>query len=101
MIKSETTWDELKSTHPVGSKIRGTVLRHTPFGIFVAIPGSPFDGLVQITDFKDSGRMTPDEYPPVGSPIEAIVLGFKENGKQIWLGMKPSQLRGAEAGDGD
>jgi len=96
MIKSETTWEELKSALPVGSKIRGTVLRHAPFGIFVAIPTSPFDGLVQITDFKDSGRMAPNEYPPLGSTIEAIVLGFKESGKQIWLGMKPSQLRDAE-----
>jgi hypothetical protein len=36
--------------------------------------------------------MTPDQYPAVGSEVEAVVLGFKETGKQIWLGMRPSQL---------
>ncbi len=92
MTKSETSWDELKDTLRVGTRVRGTVARHAPFGIFVAIPGIPFDGLVQITDFKDNGRMTPSEYPPLGSLIEAVVLGFKETGNQIWLGVKPSQL---------
>ena len=96
MIKSETTWDELKDVLPVGTKVRCTVQRHAPFGVFVSIPESAFDGLIQITDFKDSGRMTPNEYPPLGSTIEATVLGFKETGKQIWLGVKRSQLRQAQ-----
>ncbi len=97
MIESETSWDELNDTLRVGTRVRGTVARHAPFGMLAFIPGIPFDGLVQITDFKDSGRMTPSEYPPLGSLIEAVVLGFKETGNQIWLGMKPSQLRAAQA----
>jgi hypothetical protein len=48
---------------------------------------------VEITEFKDSGRMTSEESPLVGSVVFGVVLGFKESGKQIWLGMKPSQLR--------
>ncbi len=66
--------------------------QHWPFGIFVEIPQIPFQGLVQITDFRDEGRMTPDHYPEVGSLVDAVVLGFKETGSKIWLGMKPSQL---------
>ena len=50
---------------------------------------------VQITEFSDEGRMTSDQYPPTGDPIEAVVLGHTdEHRKQIWLGMKPSQFRG-------
>jgi hypothetical protein len=56
----------------------------------------PFDGLVQITDFKDTGRMTPNEYPALESTIDAVVLGFKETGNQIWLGMKSSRRCRAE-----
>jgi hypothetical protein len=48
--------------------------------------------LIQITDFKDEGRMTVDQYPDVGERITTVVLGFKESGNQIWLGMKPSQI---------
>jgi ribosomal protein S1 len=61
MIKSQTAWEELKDSLRIGTKVRSKVLRHGPFGIFVSLPGIPFDGLVQITDFKDTGRMTPNE----------------------------------------
>lgn len=90
---SETAgWDEIKQSLPVGALVTCIVTRHEPYGTFVRIAGVPFDGLVQITDFKDEGRMTEEEFPPVGSTITAVVLGFKETGNQIWLGVKPSQL---------
>jgi ribosomal protein S1 len=92
MIKSQTAWEEVKDSLRIGMKIRGKVLRHAPFGIFVSLPEIPFDGLVQITDFKDAGRMTPNEYPALESTVDAVVLGFKETGNQIWLSMKPSQI---------
>ncbi|PPT05923.1 hypothetical protein CKA32_006650 [Geitlerinema sp. FC II] len=37
--------------------------------------------------------MTPEEYPKIGSRLDVVVLGFKEIGHQIWLGVKPSQLK--------
>ena len=73
MIKSQTAWEELKDSLPIGTKVRGKVLRHAPFGMFVSLPGIPFDGLVQITDFKDTGRMTPNEYPALESTVDAVV----------------------------
>lgn len=85
-------WETTKRTLPVGTRVRARVTRHWPFGIFVDIPNVPFQGLVQITEFKDEGRMTPAEYPEVGREVEAVVLGFKESGQQIWLGMRPGQL---------
>lgn len=100
MIKSQSAWEEIKDSLPIGTRVRGTVLRHAPFGVFVALPGIPFDGLVQITDFKDTGPMSTNEYPGVDSTIDAVVLGFKETGNQIWLGVKPSQMRRAETNDG-
>jgi hypothetical protein len=37
--------------------------------------------------------MTPEQYPPVGASIEAVVLGHTDgHRKQVWLGMRPSQL---------
>ena len=93
---SETAgWTEIKRSLPIGTLASCVVARHAPFGVLVEIAGVPFDGLVQITDFKDEGRMTVDEFPPVGSVLTAVVLGFKETGKQIWLGLKPSQVDNA------
>ncbi|MDF5720799.1 MAG: S1 RNA-binding domain-containing protein [Rhizonema sp. PD37] len=86
------SWEELKDSLNLGSKLRGVVTKHFPFGIFVALARIKFTGLVQIPDFKDKGDMTPSEYPAIGSSVDVVVLGFKETGQQIWLGMKPSQL---------
>jgi hypothetical protein len=87
-------WDEAKRRFPVGSRVQGTVVDHRPFGIFVDVGDPVALGLVSITDFCDEGRMTVEQYPPIGSSIEAVVLGHTNDGrKQIWLGLKPSQLR--------
>ena len=64
--------------------------------MFVDVPGVVFDGLVQITDVADAPPVSVAEFPEIGSEIEAVVLGFKEHNRQIWLGTKPSQLAGAE-----
>jgi len=89
MTKS-SEWQNAKDSLRIGTKVRATVKQHWPFGILVAIPGCAFTGLVKIHDFKDEGRMTAEEYPAVG----AVVLGHRDQGHQIWLGMRPSQLQG-------
>ncbi|MEG3862271.1 S1 RNA-binding domain-containing protein [Microcoleus sp. herbarium12] len=88
----EQSWEEIKESLKVGTKLKGVVTKHWPFGIFVALPGIKFTGLVELDNFKDEGFLTRDEYPTVGSSVNVVVLAFKEAGQQIWLGMKPSQL---------
>ncbi len=55
--------------------IHGTVEYHAPFGIYVSLDDGAVRGLVQITDFVDSGDMSPEMYPDIGSPIGAVVVG--------------------------
>ena len=76
-MSKNSDWEALKEKLSKGTRLAVTVERHCPFGIFVSIPGESFQGLVQITDFKDEGRMTPQEYPAVGSIIDCVVLGFE------------------------
>jgi predicted RNA-binding protein with RPS1 domain len=93
MIEPPTpTWDEIQRKLPVGSLVSCRITRHAPYGVFAKISGVPFNGLIEITDFKDEGRMTVDEFPAVGSTLTAVVLGFKESGHQVWLGVRPSQI---------
>jgi ribosomal protein S1 len=96
-MTNDNVWETVKQRLAVGTLVRCRVKEHHPFGILTTLADCPFDGLIQITDFKDVGRMMRTEYPPLGSEIEAVVLGFKERGTQIWLGVKPSQL--SKAGD--
>ncbi len=40
--------------------------------------------------------MMPEMYPDIGSPIEAVVVGYTEDDRnQIWLSIKPSMLQKA------
>lgn len=85
--------EEAKKRFPVGTRVRGIVAQHMPFGMFVDLGDSETIGLVQICDFLDEGRMTPEQYPLIGASIEAVVLGHRDDRhKQIWLSMKPSEL---------
>lgn len=87
-------WDEAKKRFPVGVCVNGIVTQHCPFGVFVDLGDPVATGLIQIVDFRDGGRMTPDQYPPVGTAIEAIVLGHTDDRrKQVWLTIKPSRLK--------
>ena len=89
---TKIAWEEFKNSLEVGALIKGTITKHEPYGVFVSI-GYEYDGLIQVTDFKDDGIMTPEEYPIIGDQILAKILGFKDQGRQVWLGVKPSQLK--------
>ena len=93
---SDQFWKKIKSKYRLGELIHGTVEYQAPFGIFVSLDDEAVKGLVQITDFVDSGDMTPEMYPDIGSPIGAVVVGYTEDDRnQIWLSVKPSVLQKA------
>ncbi len=93
---SDQFWQKIKSKYRLGELIHGTVEYHATFGIFVSLDDEVVKGLVQITDFVDSGDMTPEMYPDIGSPIGAVVVGYTEDDRhQIWLSVKPSVLQKA------
>jgi ribosomal protein S1 len=93
---SDQFWNQVKSKYHLGELVYGKVEHHAPFGILVDLGDDRVRGIVQITDFVDSGDMTPEMYPDIGSPIGAIVLGYTEDDRnQIWLSVKPSVLQKA------
>lgn len=93
---SDQFWHQIKSKYRFGELIHGSVEHHAPFGIFVDIGDDAVRGVVQITDFVDSGDMTPEMYPDIGSPIGAVVVGYTEDDRsQVWLSVKPSVLQKA------
>lgn len=89
-------WKQVKANYRLGELIHGKVAHHAPFEIFVDIGDDTIRGLVQITDFVDSGEMTPEMYPDIGSSIGAVVIGYTQDDRnQIWLSVKPSALQKA------
>jgi ribosomal protein S1 len=93
---SDQFWNQVRSKYRLGELIHGTVEYHAPFGIFVDLGDGRIRGIVQITDFVESGDMTPEMYPDIGSPIGAVVVGYTEDDRyQVWLSVKPSVLQKA------
>jgi ribosomal protein S1 len=90
---SDQFWNQVKSKYRFEELIHGRVEHHAPFGIFIDIGDDKVRGIMQITDFVDSGDMTPEMYPDIGSPIGAVVVGYTEDERnQVWLSVKPSGL---------
>ncbi len=75
---SDNFWNQVKTKYRLGELIHGKVEHHFPFGIFVNVGDENVRGIVQIPDFVDTGDMTPEMYPEIGSPIGAVVIGYTE-----------------------
>jgi ribosomal protein S1 len=91
---NEEFWHQIKSKYQLGKLIYVTVKAHKQFGVFVDLDDSQVKGIIQIHDFLDTGLMTPDMYPEIGSSLGAVVIGYTEDNRhQIWLSVKPSVLQ--------
>jgi ribosomal protein S1 len=51
-----SVWEEAKQRFPIGCRVRGTVVDHRPFGIFVDLGDPVALGLVQITTSSMAGQ---------------------------------------------
>ena len=89
-------WNSIESKYPLGKLIYGKIEFHAPFGVFVNLSDAEVKGLIQISDFLDTGAMTAEMYPDIDSPVGAVVIGYiKDDRKQVWLSVKPSVLQKA------
>lgn len=98
-------WEQAKQRFPVGRRVFGTVAEHLQHGgVFVDLGDLETRGFIDVLEFLDDAdkvtierlRMAPELFPPVGTWIQAVVLGHSdERQKLVLLGVKPSQLRGS------
>jgi ribosomal protein S1 len=51
----DLAWENIKEKHQVGTFIRGKVVQHMHFGIFLDIGEPEVKGLIRIVDFVDEG----------------------------------------------
>ncbi len=80
-------WDHAAEKYPVDSIVKGTVVRITSFGAFVALePG--IDGLVHISEVSNKFISKVDDAVKVGQEIEALVLDVNPEEKRISLSIK-------------
>jgi hypothetical protein len=80
-------WDQTKALLAIGDTVSCIVKEHHPFGLLVSLEQAPLDGVIERIGMAADGFQTPDEYPPIGSVINATVLGFRDYSRQIELAM--------------
>lgn len=74
-----------------GQLITGAVVEHQPFGVFIDI-GEDELGVAVITMIEDEPRSKTPLFPPVGSSVDAVFLGFSGPGRQPRLSLRPADI---------
>ena len=79
-------WDALKQRLPVDSVVDGTVYAKRDYGAWIDLEIG-FPALLEIIYIEG---LTPERYQagewcPVGSKVRAMVLGYREAGRQVYL----------------
>ena len=85
----ETLWSELKSSHPIGTIIKGQIIEVTQFGLFVDIgyghrPNKELTGIIEIVASKSLPKDT-SLWPKVGDIVLGEAFFFRENLREIDL----------------
>ncbi|MFV8754819.1 RNA-binding protein [Nannocystaceae bacterium ST9] len=86
-------WAKTKSLFPIGAVVEGHVAIAWDFMIFVALPGTQALGVVVITSLSDEPPpSTAEDFPGVGEPVKAVVVGHRDEGHQIALSLRKSDF---------
>jgi predicted RNA-binding protein with RPS1 domain len=76
--------------------VRGTVTRHEPYGFYVDF-GDESDGLVVITMVVDDPSDPNPSFPPIGTVVDAALLGYAGIGGEARLSTRPQDLGNARS----
>jgi predicted RNA-binding protein with RPS1 domain len=78
---------------PAGARVSATVLCHHPWGVGIRLADSTQDGHVDVPFIRDGPVRGPQDYPPVGQAMPAVVIRYSGTG-QLRLSMRPSDITG-------
>jgi len=70
---------------PEGTRITGEVICHHAFGMGVRLDGPVQYGHVNITEISQGPLRGPEDFPPIGSHVSVVVIGYTGIGGQLRL----------------
>jgi small subunit ribosomal protein S1 len=84
-------WDDVLLSFPVGSRLRGKVVRLESFGAFVEMT-TGIDGLIHVSNFNAPERVShPRHLVSIGQEIEVEVLSVDPEQRRIGLARVPKE----------
>lgn len=97
---TDDPWLKAAERYPIGSKVKGSVARVSPFGIFLKLDDE-IEGLVHISEISPDGRIEdPDNIAKEGQMMEAQVISVEQDDRRLGLSIKALQ-EPAKADKGD
>ena len=90
-------WETVAERYPMGSRVRGKVVRLTDFGAFVELePG--VDGLLHVSQMASRPVSRPSDIVNVGDELTLMVIRIEPRERRIGLSLKDlaADLEGAE-----
>ncbi len=94
---SEDPWLKAAERYPIGSKVKGSVARVSPFGIFLKLDDE-IEGLIHISEISPDGRIEdPDTLAKEGQMMEAQVISVEQDDRRLGLSIKALQDGGKES----
>jgi small subunit ribosomal protein S1 len=91
-------WDQVTEKYPIGSLVKGVVVRIVSFGAFVGLADG-VDGLIHISQLADHRVNKVEEVLKVGDTVSAKVMECNPEAKRISLSMREMIEDAARASD--
>jgi len=95
---SVSPWAQVAEKYPVGSLVKGVVVRVVPFGAFVGLADG-IDGLIHISQLADHRVNKVEEILKVGDTVSAKVIDCNPETKRISLSIREMVSDVARASD--
>jgi small subunit ribosomal protein S1 len=80
-------WETVAQRYPMGSRVRGKVVRLTDFGAFIELEAG-VDGLLHISQMSSRPIGSPAELVSVGDELALLVIRVDPNERRIGLSLK-------------
>lgn len=80
-------WSVIEEKYPIGSKVKGTVNRFSPFGAFVQLEDD-INGLIHLSEISDQKVEDPGDFLETGQEVEAVVINIDRDEHRIGLSLK-------------
>jgi small subunit ribosomal protein S1 len=81
-------WEQFFTAHQPGDTIKGRIVRHAPFGVFIEIEEG-IEGLCHVSEFEDAdGKTKPEDKFPVGETLDFKIIKLSPAERKIGLSQR-------------
>ena len=80
-------WEQFFASHHAGTIVKGKVVRHAPFGVFVELDEG-IEGLCHVSELDDDKRNNAEAVFPVGADVELKIIKLSPTERKIGLSQK-------------